>query len=115
MHGTKFFSFKHNAQAEVTNEPETRNGYFTVWFPALNMYRRYSGSRIRSEMEDQYSVGRQLAEQGIPAPMPALAVKIDGMVLGMSRDKMEQAGIAVAQPKKTSTKKMGTLICLVFE
>jgi len=53
MYGKRWFSFKHNAWAVVTDELQTRHGYYTIEFPDLGIFRRYNAERILREIEAQ--------------------------------------------------------------
>ena len=59
MHGTKWFSFKHNAWAVVTDDAISRHGYYTVSFPDLGIYRRYDEDRSVRECTEHQSIDTQ--------------------------------------------------------
>jgi len=67
MHGTRWYSFKHNVWATVTDEPKTKNGYYTIEFDT-GFFRRYNAARINAEVKEFNSINKQLEAQGIPAP-----------------------------------------------
>jgi hypothetical protein len=69
MHGTRWYSFKHNSWAVVTDEPRTKRGFYTVEFDK-GIFRRYNAERIRYEAAEYVSVDSQLAAQLSPNPIP---------------------------------------------
>lgn len=52
MQGVRWYSLKHNAWANVTDEPKTANGYYTIEFDN-GMFRRYNAARIKRELANQ--------------------------------------------------------------
>lgn len=126
MHGTNWFSFKHNTWATVTNDAVTKRGYYTVEFPETGMFRRYNAERINREVSEHKSIDRQLDAQ-LGVTMQAEARTVNESV--SSRPTVQvgfkafvnESGAFVKEFVKVDskpvkkTKGMGKLIGLVFE
>lgn len=76
--GTRWYSFKHNAWAIVTEEAVTDNGYYTIQFPEVpGMYRRYNEQRIYREIAQQDNIDSQLTAQGVVGGQSAVVIMND--------------------------------------
>lgn len=65
MYGTRWYSFKHNSYATVSDEPVTSRGFYTIEFES-GIFRRYNAERINREVSDNARVNAQLDAQGVP-------------------------------------------------
>lgn len=133
MHNTKWFSFKHNAWAIVTSDPKTKNGFYTVEFPSLGIFRRYNATRIRDEISNQANIDAQLDAQLVqtnieakigrgrhtsPAytstPVSAPIANSSNAAVIPHATLLAKHWSAPRKPSKNSAKKEGKLIGLVF-
>lgn len=116
MHNTKWYSFKHNAWATVTDEPKTKNGYYTVCLErqdkyndghVVTMYRRYDAERIQTEIAEHKDIDTQISAQTKQVATGTINTFNNTNVVSNSN--------AISVPREGVARKEGKLIGLIFE
>jgi hypothetical protein len=119
MYGTRWFSFKHNAWAIVSDEkPMSAKGFYLISLDNGD-YRRYNEERIRREVADQRNIdaaleSAALADTHVQVARQAkseFAVELFSAVVGGYTAK----GYGVPTKNVSGAKSKGILIGLIFE
>lgn len=120
MYHTKWFSFKHNSWAIVSDEkPVSEKGYYLIKFES-GIYRRYNEERINSELAEFYNLNEQLDAQLMPTQYKRVSgegapyIESVGEIESSEYVKVTAIPQTQGSGKAKSKKKEGVLINLVF-